>query len=309
MFDALVAADLSVDDPDESARQLVDVLGLPESKPSWTIDVPGQFKVHFLRPNHRRVGAPTYLEVIGPHPEGGYDPWFTHLHALQGARPMKTHSMNFAVPEPLELVERFRSLGVQYRLGEAIPDEESPYTRLFVGQSPSDPNNYDPTFDAGLMIEFVPTWALALRDETVQSIIPEGLASGAPIRVASRAVIVGDLDATVATLEHYLDLAPSRYIDSPIENIRVAVYEGSIASSARFEIMSPVGDGPVADHLAQFGDGHYRVAMSVNGLSHAVDRLVDRGIGFSRGDDALYGERVSIAPHVLGGLLIDLVEC
>ena len=270
MFAALVSADLSVDNPDEIADQLVDVLGLPESTPAFMIDEPGKFKVHFLRPNRRRVGAPSYLQVMGPHADGGYDPWFTHLHALQGARPMKTHSMNFAVPEPLELVERFKSMGVQYRLGAALPDEERPYTRLFVGQSPTDPTNYDPTFDAGLIIEFVPAWALALNDNTVQLVIPEGLAAGAPVRVASKAVIVSDLDATVATLERYLDLVPSRYIESSIENIRVAVYEGSVATGARFEIMSPIGDGAVADHLAQFGNGHYRVAMAVNGLSAAV---------------------------------------
>ena len=48
MFDALVAADLSVDDPDERARQLVDVLGLPELKPSWTIDVPSSRCTSFV---------------------------------------------------------------------------------------------------------------------------------------------------------------------------------------------------------------------------------------------------------------------
>lgn len=308
MFDALVAADLSVADPDATARQLADVLGLPAPSAAWAIDLPGQLKVHFLRPNPRRISAPTYLEVIGPHSDGGYDPWFTHLHALQGARPMKSHSMNFAVPEPLELVERFDAMGVQYRLGDAVPGEESPYTRLFVGQSPTDPTNYDPTFDAGLIIEFVPTWALALRDDTTQLIIPEGLASGATVRVASRSVIVRDLDATVATLDRYLDLAPSRYLDSPSEHMRVAVYEGSIASSGRFEIMSPRGDGRVADHLAQFGDGHYRVAMAVNGLADAADRLADRGIGVRRSDDAVFGERVSIDPGALGGLIIDLVD-
>ena len=81
MFDTLLSADLSVDDPDRVASVLVDKLSLPEPQPSWMHNWPEtQYRAYFLRANSRRVGAPTAIEVIGPHPETGLNASLRAIH-------------------------------------------------------------------------------------------------------------------------------------------------------------------------------------------------------------------------------------
>src|SRR3954462_8869666 len=106
-MECLVSADLSVEDPDAVAALLVATLDLPQWRPNWVHDWPENgYRAYFLRAQGDRAMAPTAVEVIGPHPDGGWTLPLRSLHRMQGDRPMKTHNTVFSVPDPEDCVRR-----------------------------------------------------------------------------------------------------------------------------------------------------------------------------------------------------------
>ena len=103
MMECLVSADIPVTDPDRVAALFVDKLGFPQWRTNWVHDWTDlRYRAYFLRPQLNRAAAPTAIEIIGLHPELGYDQWPTGLrggHELQGDRPMKTHNSVFSVSD------------------------------------------------------------------------------------------------------------------------------------------------------------------------------------------------------------------
>jgi hypothetical protein len=309
MMESLVTADLSVRDPDAVAKLVVDRLGLPMWEDKWVHDWPEtRYKAYFLRVQRDRTIAPTALEVIGPHPVGGWQPGQEGVHELQGDRPMKTHATVFSVPEVEPYRDRLAALGAPFKYDPG--SATTPFAKLFVGIG-SNPFSYDPSFDSGMFVELVPTSSMRLRPEIEHPPTTPGVAEGAPVRVASRAYLVDDIDDTLRVIERTFGWEPAGPVRrSEADGSLVATYAGRLPSSATFEVLQPVADGgPVADHHATYGSGAYRITFAVNGLEAAGRALGERGVDFTleegTGADP---DRVRIDPSSVGGLVFDFVE-
>ena len=305
MMDALVSVDLSVEDPDGAAERLVSVLGLPRWKPSWVHDLASsQYRAYFLRPQPNRAIAPTAIEVIGPHPVGGWSAGLKSIHLLQGERPMKTHNSVFAVPDVDAYHRRLTDASIPHIYDPGTP--ELPFGKLWVGQStaPGGGVAYDPSTDGGLFIELVPTAALRLPADASHPPSDPEVVEGAVVRAAARSFIVSDLDATLGAMEKTLGWSRPA-VTSEKSDCRVATYVPSLPGSAVLEILEPVSpEGRIAEHQARYGPGAYRITFEVNGLEAAAQQLRQRGAAFAFEEG---GDRIGIDPVAMGGLIVDLV--
>ncbi len=62
------------------------------------------------------------------------------------------------------------------------------------------------------------------------------------------------------------------------------------AGESEFELLEPVGDGPVAEHLERWGEGIFAAGFSTDDISSLARRLDDRGLGFADEGGQLYLE-------------------
>jgi extradiol dioxygenase family protein len=60
------------------------------------------------------------------------------------------------------------------------------------------------------------------------------------------------------------------------------------AGASLFEFLEPAGAGPVADHLARFGEGLFAVGFAVDDLASAAKALETAGVGFREERAQLY---------------------
>jgi hypothetical protein len=310
VFDLLMSADLSTEDPDAAATTVVEAFGLPAIRPTWIHDTPeAGVKTYFVRPHLDRANAPTTIEVIGRHPNGGWSESLQTIHRLQGDRPMKTHSTVFGVPAVEPYAERLDRLGVPYRLDPGL-EGPLPFPKLWVGQDHrAGLTTYDATHDVGMVVELIPTAPLVLPAD-VGAPPPFVAEDGAVVRVASRSFIVNDVSAAAAVIERTFGWEPDASAStSAVDRARTVSYRGQLPGSGALELLQPTGDGPVATHHARFGPGAYRITLAVNGLGAAADGLTGRGIGFTvdEGSD-IEAARLRVDPASISGLVFDLVD-
>jgi hypothetical protein len=309
MFDCLVTADLSTEHPDRVAKLVVDVIGLPPWQPNWVHNCPEDlYRAYFLRAQHDRAMAPTAFEVIGPHPDSG---WLEHLrvvHHMQGTRTMKTHATVFSVPDPEVYAKRFHDASVPY-FSHDNPNGSVNFVRMFPGQT-RDPFSYDPSVDAGLFAEIVPTTSMRLRPEALVPPTVPDVAPGLPVRVASRSFLVDDLDHTLRVVSSLLGWEPAEPIIRSVQSgATVATLRGLLPGSASLELLQPTDAGRVGDYYSQHGAGAYRITFAVNGLEAAASRLDDIGATWEQVDGrGTEPERLVINPAAVEGAVIDLVD-
>src|SRR5690606_4909492 len=111
------------------------------------------------------------------HPETGFGGHLGATHRRQGERPVKTHSTVFAVPDVLALSAELADKQIPHWLWDA-PNSPASFPRIWVGQSGDDPEFYDPSFDAGLVAEFVPTGVIGLRPDALERLVDSSIAEG-----------------------------------------------------------------------------------------------------------------------------------
>jgi hypothetical protein len=313
VFDLLMSADLSVEGVDATAATIVAVFGLPEPRRSWVHDTPeAGVRTYFLRPQLDRANAPTTIEVIGPHPEGGWSESLRAIHELQGDRPMKTHATVFGVPEVEPYVTRLDDLGIPYRLDPGV-EGPLPFPKLWVGQQHRDDvTTYVGTHDAGLVVELIPTAPLLLPADVATPPamdVPEG----AVVRIASRSFLVDNVETAAAMIERTFGWQPSGGVGmSDVDHCRVGSYRGAFPGSGALELLEPTGDGPAADYHSRFGPGAYRITFAVNGLAAAAGWLDERGVRYTLDQGSGAGvepPRLRVDPSSMAGMVFDLVDC
>jgi hypothetical protein len=69
------------------------------------------------------------------------------------------------------------------------------------------------------------------------------------------------------------------------------------AGTSEFELLEPSGDGPVADHLAQWGEGLFAAGFSTNDVNALASRLDAKNVAYTQ-----HGEQLLIAPDQTAGL-------
>ena len=201
-FDLLGSASFLVDDAVATTASLVDALGFPAPKPHWILPLgPTGMSARFLRPLHDTVQCPTPIELVEATPIAPDLPLEAsqvQIHAIrrsQEARPVRAHATDVAAADALAFAARFERLGITHWVHlspEGVP-------RVWVGVDPRDRTTYDPSLDAHLHIEVLPTSVLGLRPAAFDPLPFDAAAAGpgTMVRVAWRTFLVRDLDRTL----------------------------------------------------------------------------------------------------------------
>lgn len=105
---------------------------------------------------------------------------------------------------------------------------------------------------------------------------------------------VRDREAAAAKFAHIFDAGTVRDDEISHLNVRRRVVH---AGTSEFELLEPAGDGPVADHLAAWGEGLFAAGFSTNDLAGLAARLSSKGVAFK--DE---GGQIFIEPDQTPGL-------
>jgi catechol 2,3-dioxygenase-like lactoylglutathione lyase family enzyme len=115
-------------------------------------------------------------------------------------------------------------------------------------------------------------------------------------------VVVADLAAATAFAEGFLGATAAYEETRPAVAARAA---GFTLGGTVVELLSPTGAGPIAQHLARYGDGIRSTVFGVRDLDRARDYFADRGVALHPGDAP---GALAIAPEDNLGLLFEFAE-
>jgi hypothetical protein len=306
VFDALITADVLVDDVNATVARLVDVLGLPTPRPSWTHDFPGySYKATFCRVHPSLAVAPTLFEVMSAAPADGPEPagvapadasiaaWF----AAQGQRPVYTHATVFGTAAFQDVVARLRANGVRHRVEPVTP--ELPFPRLFLGTSAEEPAQYDPAVDGGLFLEIVPLDVVGPRAASPDVEVTPGTM----VRIVARTFLVTDLDATVGALRRSLGWPDHVSVEEHADGRHLRLVP-TLATSASLDLVEPTG-GRLGTFFARYGPGPHAIRIGVHGLDAKLAELQSRGVDY---EVVGTGPTVEVDPEALGGIVVEMCE-
>jgi hypothetical protein len=305
----MFSADLMVDDTIGVADRLVERLGLPALRQTWTDVGRTLEELIYLRAYHPlSAAAPTNIEIVngGLYPKMGIRPGAWGRQAE--GRPIQTHATVLISKRYGEVMERIREAGL--RVYE-MPDPGDGLARCWFGVehlSSDDPvkNDYDPTSDGHLFLELI-SWegtTLAARDP-----IPVNVHEGGTTRVVARTYLVPDIDSTLGALRRALDWPGPEVSVSEGSGLRHAYLQPSMPESAALELVQPTSeDNRHGAFFARWGVGPHAIRIGVNGLAAKAEDLRRRGTPFTDADTPA-GEPVLVVDgEVLGGPIVELVE-
>jgi hypothetical protein len=296
----MFSADLMVSDTVKTANVLVERLGLPALRPTWTDS--SLDRLIYLRAHHPlSQAAPTVIEIIKPSGVG------LPASRLQSEdRPVRTHATVLITKTYEEMIDRLRARCIRHY---DIPDRRDGLARCFLGvrdlQSTA-PEAYDPTADGGLFLEVI-SWqgtALATREAR-----PVEVAEGDITRVVARSYLVPDIDATLSSLREALDWPPGEVRPQEDRLLRYATLEPAMPHSAALEIIQPkTASGRHGEFFATWGGGPHAIRFGVRGLDAKADDLRRRGTAFTF-DQSPPGPRALVVDQVaLDGTIVEFID-
>ena len=106
-------------------------------------------------------------------------------------------------------------------------------------------------------------------------------------RVDRILLAVRDRQEAAETFGDILGAEKVRDDEVRIYNSKRAVVQ---AGDSEFELLEPAGDGLVADHLEQWGEGIFAAGFSTNDLPGVSKTMADAGLRFSEEDGRLHAE-------------------
>ena len=280
MYDLMTTVSVLVDDIDPAVTALVDSLGLPPPRPQSFREGPG-IRAMFCRVHPKYAVAPTFLELVAagpigdPAPDAGVFP-VVAIAARQGARAIKWHATEISMPDEtlLDLSRHLERLGVPHGF---VPSDQR--DRFFLGGDPS--VSYDPSADAGLVVEAGRSTHLGLPDDafSAPADLPPDAEPATMVRIVAREYLVDDLDETLRVLERNLRWTPASVREQ--DGARVAVMPFHAPRSARLELLEPTGPGRVADAYEHLGAGAWTIRISVVDVDAKAGDLAARGTPFT----------------------------
>ena len=283
MYQLMTTVSILLDDIAAGVDQLGRALGVPAPRPQ-AYRGGGSVEAVFLRVHVKYAVAPTFLELIAPGPvdtPGGIP--IAAIMARQGARPVKWHATELAMPEAQlhGLADHLAELGVP--VGFFPPDRRD---RFFLGGDPGSAG-YDASADGGLLVEAGRSGHLGLPDDafTAPADIPVDATPETMVRIVAREYLVTDLDATLDVFARNLRWSPASVTSD--DGYRRAVLPFSTPRSARLELLQPTGPGPVATAYEQLGPGAWTIRVSVVDLEAKAGDLDRRGTPYTLRDGSL----------------------
>ena len=127
-------------------------------------------------------------------------------------------------------------------------------------------------------------------------------------RVDHIAIAVKDLEASARTFEQILGIPPSKVQEVPTEKVRVAFFP---FGGAEIELVQGLGaENPVANFIANRGEGIHHICFEVADLQSTLDRLAAAGIPLldRTGKPGACGEVAFLHPKGASGVLIELLQ-
>jgi hypothetical protein len=270
MYDFLHTVDWIVDDPVPVARAFATRFGLPAVRDDFVQDLPSHgYEAVFSRAGVRMPDAPTRLEFIAArpvahHPGCSVAP-IALADRLQGGRAQRTHATVVCATDIEAAVDELRSRGTPVWTEPTC--EHLPHTRAWIGWSDG---RYVPGYDAGILLELIPTAALGER--LVESVT----ATAAPsTRITRRVHLVADLDEATRQLDRCCALVPTRPVSTDAAiGARVAHFGFRHPAGASFELASPEGDGPASEYFALWGPGPFLTSLVAGDIDDAPGSIV-----------------------------------
>ncbi|UIX31958.1 hypothetical protein [Streptomyces sp. GQFP] len=300
MYDALVSADIVTARPDEEARVLIDLFGLPEPRPQAYLEPEGHgFRAVWLRIRPSLKHAPTRIELIGHRPRAEAHDYVEERVLAQGDRPVRTHATVLA-GDVEAVLDRLRRGRVRHRV--TPPSEDFDFPRVWVGVTDDDPFGYDPGTDAGLWTEVVPTAHSGVPVRPAEEEAPAGLLD----RVVARRFLVVDAEASARTLESNLGLVATSVTRG--RDSVVATYEMAMSRSASLELVQPLdADSDLGRYAGQWGPGPHAIVLGSGDLAGVEADLASRGAGVARVSRGPGDERLLVAAKATGGVPFEVV--
>ncbi len=307
-MDCMFSADLMIGDTRKTANLLVDRLGLPALRSSWTDEGRSLDELIYLRAYHPlSAAAPTSIELVSNslYSTMGIRPAAEGRQAAD--RPVRTHATVLITKHYPELIERLRAENVRHC---DMPDPDG-LSRCWFGVedlTPTDPgrNEYDPDSDGGLFLEVI-SWQGTII--AARGPIPVNVAEGGITRVVARTYLVPDIDATMASLRRALDWPDPSVEVADTSELRYATLQPAMPESAALELVQPRGaGGRHGAFFAVWGGGPHAIRLGVNGLPAMGDDLRRRGTPTALAE-APDGEPVLLVEgDTLDGAIFEFVE-
>jgi hypothetical protein len=298
--DCMFSVDLMVDDTVETANLLVERLGLPPLRPTWTDSTVDQLA--YLRAHHPfSQAAPTLIEIIKTSPG---------LPATAGQstdRPVKTHATVFVTKTYRDVVANLEAKGLRHF---DMPSPGDGLSRCFAGvenlQPGTEGNTYDANVDGNIFMEII-SWegtGLATRDA-----IPQELGDGDITRVIARSYLVANLDRALQQLQESLqwDEAGRKAFEG--SGIRFAILQPLMPASASLELIESTSlSGKYREYFSRWGVGPHAIRFGVRGLDAKAEDLTARGTRFDE-DSTPAGQRVLLVDESqLDGIIVEFAE-
>jgi hypothetical protein len=298
--DCMFSVDLMVDDPVKTANLLVERLGLPALRPTWTDS--SIEHLAYLRAYHPfSHSAPTLIEIIQPSPS------FPSATGQVAGRPVKTHATVLVTKTFPEVIANLAAKGLRHF---EMPDPGDGLARCFTGiesfEADAPSNHYDPAVDGHLYMEII-SWegtTLAKRGAIAQE-----LPDGAITRVVARSYLVADIDQTLTQLQEILQWEDAKRQPSKSAAGRYMTLQPLLATSAALELIQPEGTaGRHGEFFSQWGVGPHAIRFGVRGLDAKAENLRERSTGFTRSETPA-GEPVLLVDESdLDGIVVEFVE-
>jgi len=261
--------------------------------------------VVFALVNKAFATAPTRLELIAPmdpadaaRPRGG-----RKVYDSQAPRTIRTHATVVATPDIVALAERVRRAGVRHWFQE--PAQDVPFQRLWLGVPVGHVGDYDPDAgDGGFRFEFLPSNSSAFSPKLFQRPEDEPRPGEAGFRrIRHRAFLVGDIDASLATLERVFGWEPAHAVtDEPSRGYRFVDMSANHGHGATLRLVQATDpDSAAGRTFAAEGPGAWTITVAAYDLDATAADLAARGTAFRRLAPGK-AEPEALVPDLTGGL-------
>ena len=226
-------------------------------------------------------------------------------------RPIVAHVHALSAPTQDDInaiIEMLRSRGVPHM---------SRINNVFFGLIEGEDGRirYDPTVDAGLCLEFAPTYSEAYPNFIAPPRLPEhpSVAEVPPatmVRLTARTHLVRSADAVIDRLRFMLDWPEEEHLDvRECEGYRSVSIKPMNGLSAVWELIEPTDPrGRAGKMLERYGEGAWTIRIGVFGLDEKLADLDARGTGWKWIDDGPNGRRVALNRWDLRGVPIEMED-